>query len=172
MSNVYTTEKIDELISCPKTITEPSKKEMKVENGHKSNDMELTSKDGKLMFSVFLRVNIDFPENFSIGLRYLPEEERGSICLLIFNDPHGVFESYGKIPTSHFVPHIHKAKTENIEAGLRPEKDGELTEKFVTYEQALPYFLQTINVIDAEVHFPNITQNTLDFLSEAGNELH
>jgi hypothetical protein len=168
---IYSPKKVDELISCPKIISEPPKKEMKIDKGYKRNDMELTSKDGKLKFSVFMRVNIDFPENFSIGLDYTPVEERGSICLLRCNSPHGEFHSEGKIPTSHFVPHIHKAKSDNIEAGFRPEKGGEPTDKFLTFEQALPYFLQKIKVIDAEIYFPKITQNILDFSNEDENAI-
>ena len=72
-------------------------------------------------------------------------------------------------PETHFKPHIHRAKSENIEAGLRPEKDGEETDAFASYRDALVYFLKTINVTKAEQFFPELHQSRLFDIGE-GNE--
>ncbi len=66
----YSQQDIERLISCAKVISDPPRKEMRVERGSRRNDMRLRSQEGELEFSVFMRVNDDFPENFSIGLEY------------------------------------------------------------------------------------------------------
>ena len=64
----YTQTEIDELIHCPKVIMDPPRKEMRLDRGSRRNDMGLASENGKRRFSVFMRVNEAFRENFSIGL--------------------------------------------------------------------------------------------------------
>ena len=96
----YTQNELDDLISCEKEIYDPPKQDMREERGSRRNNMGLRSLDGSREFSVFMRINEDFPENFSIGLEYHPQEERGSICLLRCNGPHGDFfrRSHSLIP--------------------------------------------------------------------------
>ena len=65
----YTQQEIDDLIGCPKVVSEPPKREMRLDRGHFRNDMRLKSTDDKLEFRVFMRRNEDLPENFSIGWR-------------------------------------------------------------------------------------------------------
>jgi len=97
-------QEIDELIACAKRIVEPPKKEMQLASGHWRNDMKLQSDDGKYDFSVFMRKDEDFEENFSIGLIYKPRDIRGEIHLLRCNGPHGphvMFDHHNRF-------HIHK----------------------------------------------------------------
>ena len=162
----YTQDEIDDLITCPKLIAEPPKKEMWLERGSRRNNMPLISEKGDREFYVYLRVNEDFPENFSIGLDYVPKEVRGSICLLRCNGPHGEFVDNSETPHPHFLPHIHKAKPENIASGLRAERGGEVTSRYLSYLQALAYFLTAIHVINALEYFPNIGQLSLDLENE------
>ena len=63
-----TQKEIDDLIACPKVISDAPKRDMKRDRGHLRNDMRLKSADDKFEFSVFMRRNEDLPENFSIGL--------------------------------------------------------------------------------------------------------
>ena len=48
--------------------------------------MRLRSQSDDREFSVFMRINEAFQENFSIGLEYSPSDERGSFCLLVVTD--------------------------------------------------------------------------------------
>jgi len=48
-------DEIDQLIQCPKNITDPPKKEMQLIDGNWRNDMKLQSVDGEHDFSVFMR---------------------------------------------------------------------------------------------------------------------
>lgn len=143
---------IDSLISCPKIITVPPRKDMKLVQGSFRNSMELKSRDGDFHFDVFIRRNEDYPENFSIGLVVRLEGTPGEMTLIRYNGPHGAFlgES-GK--GSHFAHHIHKAKETNITAGFKAEKGGEETEKFSSYQDALSAFMERVNVIDVEEYF-------------------
>ena len=82
----YTQREIDELIACPKRVSDAPRREMKSVGSHRRNDMKLVSSDSaERQFSVFMRQNEDFPENFSIGLKYLSAEDRGEITLLRCN---------------------------------------------------------------------------------------
>jgi len=110
---------------------------------------------------VFMRINDDFPENFSIGLNYSPRDERGTLCLLRCNGPHGDFIGASPAPQSHFRYHVHRAKAENMEAGLKAECGGEPTKGYASYKDALAFFLNEINVINALEYFPELSQPML-----------
>jgi hypothetical protein len=157
----YSQEEIDSLISCPKVIAEPPRREMRSERGSKRNNMELRSTQGDLEFSVFMRINEDFSENFSIGLNYSPRDERGTLCLLRCNGPHGDFIGVSPSSQPHFRFHIHRAKADNIEAGLKAERGGEPTDGYASYKDALAFFLQEINVVNALEFFPELSQPML-----------
>ena len=157
----YSQEEIDSLVTCAKVITEPPKKEMRSERGTRRNNMTLQSKNGDLEFSVFMRINEDFHENFSIGLNYSPRDERGAMCLLRCNGPHGDFLGGAPIPESHFRYHVHRANAENMAEGLKAECVAEPTERYASYKDALAFFLNEINVIDALEYFPELSQPML-----------
>jgi hypothetical protein len=160
---------IDGLISCPKLIVEPPKKQMRLERGILRNDMGLHSVDGDLNFAVFMRINETFRENFSIGLTHSPSDEPGELCLLRFNGPHGEF--LGAPDTPHFVYHIHRATPESILAGLRPERGGKATSLYASYDQALYHFLKMVNVENMQEFFADLTQMDLAFNQEQNREL-
>jgi len=163
----YTQQELDDLISCEKDICDPPKKDMRKERGSRRNNMRLRGRDGSLEFSVFMRINEDFPEDFSIGLEYHPQEERGSICLLRCNGPHGDFLG-SPIPSSHFHYHIHKAKSQNLASGLRAERGGEVTDTYASYDQALHHFLRVIHAVNAEEYFPGLQAPLLPFPEKEG----
>lgn len=158
----YLQSEIEGLISCKKRVVEPPRKEMKADRGSLRNDMHLESLDGNMGFAVFMRINERFPENFSIGLNFIPRYEPGSFCLLRYNGPHGehVNEPFGE-EHPHFGYHIHSAKAELIEAGMLPEKYAEITETYASYKEALFQFIKIINIQDAEQYFNNFGQDSL-----------
>lgn len=81
----YTQQEIDDLIACPKVVSEAPKRDMKLDRGHLRNDMRLKSTDSKLEFRVFRRRSEDLPENFSVGLAFLAEDGSGELVLLRCN---------------------------------------------------------------------------------------
>ena len=150
----YTPEELEYLITCPKKIVNPPKKTRTLTNGHYRNCMDLSTVDNSHKFHVFMRKNVTFEENFTIGLNYIPREGGSQICLVRCNGPHGehINDWYSGIP--HYGYHIHKATAENINAGLKPEKFAVITTEYATYEEALLFFLKRCNIKDGERYFP------------------
>lgn len=157
----YEQKEIDLLIKCEKEIVEPPRKEMKIERGSKRNSMKLKSRKGDCFFRVFMRQSVTFPEEFSIGLQYLPVDEKEDLMLIRCNGKHSTYKEGH--PPHHYVFHIHKAKEDNIKKGKRPEFGGEMTKEYASFEQALSYFLKLVNVINAGEHFNDIDQIEIDF---------
>lgn len=157
----YTQEEIDYLIKCPKVITNPPKKEMVLVYGHYRNSMNLHSTDGTHNFFVFMRKHAMFAENFTIGLDYIPNDGSGHLCLLRCNGPHGGHTNELLTDTHHFGYHIHVAKDYNINNGRKSELYAELTDRYATFEDALAYFIEYCNIIDAEKYFLKFKQLTL-----------
>jgi hypothetical protein len=62
--------------------------------------------------------------------------------------------------------HVHRARAEMIEAGLRSEKAAAVNRDFASYEEALQYFLRTTNITSAMNHFADIAQLKLPFTDE------
>ncbi|MEK7407577.1 MAG: hypothetical protein AAB225_21065 [Acidobacteriota bacterium] len=85
----YTQEELEDLIACPKVVFEPPKQQMRPDRGHLRSDMRLKSVEGDREFRVFLRRREELPENFSIGLVYVPKDGTGEVTLLQCNGPHG-----------------------------------------------------------------------------------
>jgi hypothetical protein len=142
----YKQQELEELIICPKQIIEPPRKKMRLERGSFRNDFKLESISDKTRFSVFMRKNESFPENFSIGLVVYPKDESGGLTLLRYNGPHGDHVNDLSDLHPHYGFHIHEAKAENIEKGFSPELYAELTESYGSYEEAESHFLKRINI--------------------------
>ena len=160
----FTQAELDQLIACAKEISEAPAKELWLDGAHWRNDAKLVASDEtKGSFSLFLRKNSDFPENFSVGLIYNSNDGRPSIQLLRCNGKHGVFNN-GSNPTHpHWDYHIHRASEEAMEAGFKPEKYAETTTEFASYEEALQYFIRAVNINigDSSKHFPVVIQANL-----------
>ncbi len=155
-------EELEELIACPKRVIKPSHKDMKLERGNWRNDFTLEpvddGTDDKMGFSVFMRKNERFPENFSIGLNVQMKGEK-SFCLLRCNGPHGDHVNSLLDPVPHYGFHIHKAKSENMEDDLSPERYAELTDDYGSYEEALLHFLKKVNIVNADEYFKKTGEN-------------
>lgn len=162
----YSQEEIDGLIACAKVVSEPPKLQMKLDRGHFRNDMRLKSVDGKLEFRAFMRRSEDLPENFSVGLAFMPKDGTGEILLLRCNGPHGGYNDSFDPEHPHWDYHVHRASAAMIEAGFRAEKAAMMNREFASYEEALQYFLRVTNVTDASTYFADIAQGKLPFSQE------
>lgn len=159
----YTQHEIEQLIACAKTVSEPPKRELRLDRGHFRNDMRLKSVDGDLEFRAFMRRNEDFPENFSIGLAFLPKDGTGELMLLRCNGPHGAFNESFDPSHPHWDFHVHRASAAMMEAGLRPEKAATVSRDFASYEEALLYFVRAANIMGAADYFGDAAQAKLPF---------
>ena len=151
---IYSDELINYLIICEKQITEPPSKEMGVEGNHHRNDMKLESLDGQFKFTVFMRSNKDFNENFSIGLRFIPDDDPSSIVLLRFNGKHGEHTDDLISPHPHYNYHIHQTTQASIDSGYSPEKYATVTDKYASYEQAMTFFIKKVRITNHAQYFP------------------
>lgn len=156
---IYTDDDLASLIGCAKRITVKPRKEMRVDGQMLRNEMELESVDGKHAFRAYMRQSRPFPENFSIGLEYRPNDEPASFCLIRCNGMHGGH----KVHPHHLNCHVHRSKAEDVNAGLRLERHIEVSGQYAAYRDALRYFLLDTNVqsSDLSTHFPGIAQPDL-----------
>lgn len=148
----YENEHIENLIYCEKEIIEPPSKEYKKDGGHFKKNFTLRSVNGLYFFRAFIRQNIMFCENFSIGLDYKPKDEKGTICLLRCNGSHGE----NKQLPHHNNCHIHQATAKTINSGTKSESDVKLTNEYSTFDEAIQYFITVINLKqdDRNRYFP------------------
>ena len=125
-------------------------------------DLELRSHgQDEDTFEVFIRQNVQFIENFSIGLRYRADLPLGAITLVRYNGPHG--ES-SRSPDGHYAkPHIHRITEQELAKGsTQPqERDRAITHQYATLEQALSVFFEDARVLNHEEYFPEILQMRL-----------
>ncbi|MDP8237819.1 MAG: hypothetical protein P9X24_01900 [Candidatus Hatepunaea meridiana] len=156
----YTQEELNELIECPKIIIEAPSKEMKLIQGNRRNSMKLESKDGEHHFLVFMRKHEKFAENFSIGLSYQHKDHRGKSTIIRCNGP----TAHSNNPLDcdvHFNYHIHRMPIEDLNDGCEHPYDKVRTKDYASYEEALSYFINLVNVQGAEPYFALTNQNNL-----------
>ena len=157
----FTQQEIDFLISCPKVITSPPSRDMKLDKRHYRNDFELTSEDEQFVFKVFMRKSEAFQENFSIGLSVRPKNEPGFVTILRYNGPHGDHvNSFGDVHP-HRGYHIHTAEEKSLDEGLAPELTAHTTTEYASYEEALAHFIKRANVLGFEKHLGALNQLSL-----------
>ena len=157
-------DQIDALVSAPKRITDRKPTEgYRHDRGHQRCDLELESiSDPKHRFAVFVRQNLVFIENFSIGLMFHSDHPRlKTFPLVRYNGPHG--ESSISEDGHYSHPHIHYMRETELTRGHnRPEpRDRELTDRFTTLDQALICFFTDTSVENYELYFPYLAQGNM-----------
>ena len=159
-----TEQELAELRELPKTIQSKNPRQgFREEAGHWRSDLVLlgNSYPGS-RFEVFLRQNVKYIENFSLGLIYLASEsDRGALTLVRYNGAHGeeTWTSDG-----HFAqPHIHYLTAEELAQGyLQPRVSRRvLTNSYATWEEAIPIFLRDIGVTNVDTYFEELLQRRL-----------
>lgn len=158
---MLTDDDIRDLISLPKVIEKRDPASgYREEYGHRRCRLYLRAKsESGETFRVFIRQNMKFTDNFSVGLTYLTGDSRmGRITLTRYNGPHG---EYSRDPDGHFAaPHIHRITEEEIASGSdQPEElHREITDRYTTFDQALRTFFTDIAADGFESHFPKSIQ--------------
>ena len=160
---------MDDLLTCSKAVKEPPTHDFHVEFGLRRKDAVLTAEGHSGIFRVFLRINGDFAENFSVGLRYRPSDDRGEITLLRCNGKHGDFNRSFRPEHPHCYFHIHRATQKALDRGERAESVASITNEYASFEEAVEFFVRSINLngVDAEKYFPQKRQGLLFFLKAA-----
>lgn len=154
---------IDALIKSPKKIIgKIPASGYKQEERRKSCDLTLESVDTEgEVFSVFIRQNSHFIENYSIGLRYKTKNiALKSITLIRYNGPHGEKSQH---QDGHYnKPHIHRITANELVSGSNQpqESNRKTTEIYNTFEQAILVFFRDIGATNyLEYFLENIQQD-------------
>ena len=151
-----TQEIIEELITCPKIITDRPKKKPVELMGHLRNSFKMRALNDEREFSAFLRVNNVFQESFSIGLVYHPAEYPESLILLRCNCPHNQRSACEDI---HWTKtHIHKATEKAIKENRNITYYADETGEYATWEEALEFFISRCNIENGYDFFPRNRQ--------------
>lgn len=150
---------LSDLIACPKQITRATPaKGYKEADGYKRKRLEVEGSADRV-YSVFIRQNATFIENFSIGLRYnTKKKHRGTVTLVRYNGPHG---EESRSEDGHYAtPHIHRMTVDEMNSdNMEPqEKHREITDRFSSFEEALFVFFKDVGVQNYQEHFPDLSQ--------------
>ncbi|MBI5857401.1 MAG: hypothetical protein HZB42_07095 [Sphingobacteriales bacterium] len=148
---MYTPELIEELINCQKKITE-GVKTSPWGRGYTKKEFKLSSIDDQYLFRGFMNQNDAFQEDYSIGLVYEPKGEKGRVCLLRVNGLHGGT----KVIPHHAYCHEHTALAEDLNNGIKREKNIIKVDNYTTMEEAIQHYVKRINIVlqDRRKHFP------------------
>ena len=135
----------------------------RLQSRHRRCDLHLVNDaNAAETFTVFVRQNVDFIENFSIGLRYQTGDPvLGSITLIRYNGPHG--ES-SRDPDGHYSrSHIHRITAYEIASGNNQpqEKHRTVTDRYSTLEEGLQVFFADLAVTNYGDFFPDVQQGRL-----------
>lgn len=148
---------IEYLIKCDKIVIEPPHKNFRLDGANKRNDLKVTAEDGNKLFSVFMRQNIEFQENFSIGLLYHLEGKK--VLLFRVNGNHGEVVTNPLRPSPHFGYHTHKLTEEEFDLGnYYDPKFHKETEAYASFDQAIFFFIRHVNIVDGLTYFPHLNQ--------------
>ena len=158
---MLTDHEIESLVKLPKNIVSMTPAVgYRNENLHRRCGLELTAISSPITeFTVFIRQNDKFIENFSIGLRYKTKDRTlGTITLVRYNGPHG---ETNRGPGGHFGrPHIHRVTARELAEGNREpqERHRDITDRYSTFEEALSVFFRDIAASNYLDYFGKLRQ--------------
>lgn len=133
-----TEDRIRELVSMPKKLV-GTKPKSRREDRFERTDYEATGEDGRSVFRIYLRRNLEIPEDFSCGIRWMmPSGE--TLTLARYN---GSSHVHGEI---RYECHIHRATEDAIRRGWKPEKEARRTERYRTLEGSHACLLEDFHI--------------------------
>lgn len=161
---LLTNRDIQDLIRLPKAISAKTPvRGYREEQGSRRCDLDLAPlSDFGWVFPVFIRQNIKFIENFSIGLRYTADQSKATTMTLVrYNGPHG--ESSRTADGHYAKPHIHLLTEDEIAKGhTQPqERHRKITDQYSTLEEALRVFFRDTATENYKEYFPELLQPRL-----------
>lgn len=124
--------------------------------------MMLMSKDKQFHFRVFMRQSLEFEEDFSVGLDYVPRDEAGSFCLTRCNGRHGGHQAH----PHHLSYHIHTAKAEDVNVGISLERHIEITTEYASFYDAIGHFISLTGIEGTDKYYPFIRRAQKDLFAE------
>lgn len=151
-----TDSEIDYYIKTRKLVFDAPPKNYRIAGAQRRKDFKVKSDEG-FIYTVFIRQNLEFQENFSIGL--LLHFEGKKIMLFRANGNHGEVVENPQRPSPHFGFHYHKLTAHDFEIGKYFDpKFSQKTDGYNSFEEAIIFFIKFTNIEDGLLHFPNINQ--------------
>ena len=151
---------IEELISCPKRLTNPNSR-VKQKDGHEQYNYKAISTDGTdREFIVYKRQNMrtGMEDDFSAGLAWLaPNGE--AFTLKRYNGSSHEHLNFIEKEKLNLACHIHIATEKYIKANRKPEGFAEITERYSTVNGAFHSLITDCN-IKGIVTNPDISNQT------------
>lgn len=156
---------IQALLDRPKAIVRKTPRSgYRIEAGHRRADLDIEAANGNgtALFSVFIRQNERFIENFSVGLRYRSNTAGlGDVTLVRYNGPHGEMSIH---PDGHYAkPHIHRITSAELALGSREprERHRAITDRYAMLDTALRTFFDDFNITGVQQFFPELSQGQM-----------
>lgn len=155
---LLTDQDIQALASMPKAIQKKDPaRGYREESFQRHCEFELLATgSGGEQFEAFVRQNLVFIENFSIGLRYRTGDPvLGTVTLARYNGPHG---EQSRDSDGHFaLPHIHRITEAELRSGSPQPQEShrEITDRYQTFDEALMAFFLDVQVMNSQDYFPS-----------------
>lgn len=163
----YSQDELDRLITLAKVIKEPPRRNWVEDRGHERKDFTVKAAAGPEEFSVFIRRNIRFKDNFSVGLKYHPPTGGRELVLIRCNGPHGLFNRTDP-NHPHFHFHVHRIDAELLEAGEDGLGRASRSTEYASCEQAIAFFCRKVGIAGFEDYFP--VAEVLDLIENPDGE--
>ena len=140
---LYSEEELSALRDVAKRVTNPKARWSEKPSNmpvHRQRAFQVRSQSGEGHFEIYQRESIRDSLDYSCGIAYLPLDGT-RLTLARYN---GSGHEHGDIA---YQPHIHVATPAAIAAGMRPEREAEPTDRYVTSEGALACLLRDFQVV-------------------------
>ena len=145
-------EKLDSLITCPKTIIKKPKSSMIEDRCYLRNEFDVECRETGEKFNIFMRQSSILTENFSIGLVWESKEAHKNITILRCNGLHGG----NKNIAYHNSCHIHTINLDTVHDNVFDVMDAEITSEYATFSDCIYFFSTHCNIIGLDRFFPNM----------------
>ena len=159
---------INTLITCPKRIERKKRPQFRKEYRHYRMSIKLTCSESNYKMSMFLRRLVDFPEDFSVGLRLEGPNDikEQDIVLVRYQGPHGGQSAEKSSTDLHNTYHIHEYTQNDIDC-RRKNASYKEEGSFSSFEEAVIMFMKRCNIDDPNGIFDEemnrVSQIRMDF---------
>lgn len=153
------TEKLlQELKSCDKYIEKLVPAKEKTQNNHKQQTVVIYSSDKKFYFEIFIRRNIDLPNDFSIWLQWKWSEWTKTLCR--YNGDHWWHRN--KLDKT-FIRwfHKHKYNIEYKENWLSDDAYAEEIKEYSSFQEAIGCLCKDYSINNYSTYFDTFQQSSL-----------
>ena len=156
-----TDEKIEQLLNCPKYLTNPQARVKSIEGREQVNYNVIATDDSGNKFQIYKRQNLrpGMENDFSCGISWVSSNGE-TMTLARYNGSSHAHPNHLEKTKLGFKCHIHKATEKYIQANRKPEGYAEETDRYHTLDGALHCLVVDFNIkgIQTNSDIPNQTK--------------